>query len=381
MTDGDRMIRQTMTRRGALGAGFGAVASLALAACGGSSGGGGTSKAATKDLAKAKLEDSVLLYNYAEYDDPGIFGRFTKAVGPKTRMEFYGSSDEATTKLRAGGTSYDAVVLSSYDIPDLGRRGSLLELDHELLPNLQNLQASFQDSEFDRGNRFTIPNDFGLTSFYYRTDVVDDPPTTLRGWFELLPELKGKNINFLAGASELVPLSLAACGHSVNSEEEADYEEALKLLVAAKPAVTTVNSSYVERLTEGKIDLGIGWNGGVARAARTAAKKGVEIKYFVPPSKGLYWVTTWGIPASAPHPVAAHAWLNFLMEPRNAAVQWNYTGYPRPVKRATDFVDKAIADDPALNIPEATLSSYQSALSNPVVNKLRSRYYTRFQSA
>jgi spermidine/putrescine-binding protein len=323
----------------------------------------------------------VLLYNYAEYDDPSIFDRFTTAVGPKTRMEFYGSSDEATTKLRAGGTSYDAVVLSSYDIPDLGKRGALLPLDHELLPNLANLQDSFKDSEHDPGSKYSIVNDFGLTSFYYRTDVVTEPPATLREWFDELPRYKGKNVNFLAGASEVIPLAMAALGHDVNSVDEAHYEEALKMLVAVKPVITTVNSSYVERLTQGEIDLGIGWNGGVARAARTAAKKDIEIKYFVPPEKGLYWITTWGIPASAPHPVAAHAWLNFLLDPENAAIQWNFTGYPRPVEGATDFVDKEISSDPALNIPEATLSSYQAALSNQAVNKLRAKYYTRFQSA
>jgi spermidine/putrescine-binding protein len=379
----DPRMQKLMSRRAAIGAGLGSVASLYLAACGGSSGGGGAASTATAaaDLSKKKLEDSVLLYNWAEYDDPSIFARFTEQVGPKADMEFYGSTDELNTKLRAGGTSYDAACVSGTDVQELGARGVLLELDHELLPNLANLQTSFTKMVFDPGNKFTIANDYGLTSFYYRTDVVTDPPATLKEWFEVLPEYKGKNINFLSGAAEIVPLALAALDLDVNSENPDEYDAALELLLPTKEALKTVNSSYVERLTQGQIDLGIGWNGGVARAARNAAKKGVEIKYFVPPKNGFFWVTTWGIPASAPHPVAAHAWINFLLDPENAAIQWNFTGYPRPVNGAIDHVEQAIVKDPSLNIPEETLSTYQSAISSPKVNKLRSRTYARFQSA
>jgi spermidine/putrescine-binding protein len=296
-------------------------------------------------------------------------------------MEFYGSTDELNTKLRAGGSNFDAACVSGTDVQELGRRGVLMELDHELLPNLTNLQSNFTKMVFDPGNKYTIANDYGLTSFYYRTDVVTDPPATLKEWFEVLPEYKGKNINFLSGAAEIVPLAMAALGYDVNSENPDEYEHALELLLPTKAAVKTVNSSYVERLISGQIDLGIGWNGGVARAARTAAEKGVDIKYFVPEEKGFFWVTTWGIPADAPHPVAAHAWINFLLDPENAAIQWNFTGYPRPVTGAIDHVEQAIVDDPSLNIPEETLSTYQSAISSPKVNKLRSRTYARWQSA
>jgi spermidine/putrescine-binding protein len=375
-------MHKLLSRRAAISAGLGGVASLYLAACGGSSGGGAAGSATpAADLAKKELEDSVLLYNWAEYDDPGIFDRFTKAVGPKADMEFYGSTDELNTKLRAGGSNFDAACVSGTDVQELGRRGVLMELDHELLPNLTNLQSNFTKMVFDPGNKYTIANDYGLTSFYYRTDVVTDPPATLKEWFEVLPEYKGKNINFLSGAAEIVPLAMAALGYDVNSENPDEYEHALELLLPTKAAVKTVNSSYVERLISGQIDLGIGWNGGVARAARTAAEKGVDIKYFVPEEKGFFWVTTWGIPADAPHPVAAHAWINFLLDPENAAIQWNFTGYPRPVNGAIDHVEQTIVDDPSLNIPEETLSTYQSAISSPKVNKLRSRTYARWQSA
>lgn len=373
-----------MTRRRALVAGAGGMASLLLAACGGkSSSGGGANSAAASGAEKlgTKVEGGPLLMaNWADYVDPKHYKEYTAKFGPKTKVEGYGSNDELIAKLSAGGSDYDVVVPSGGYIPEIVEKGLARPLDHALLPNLKNLQPKFTKNPWDPGNKHAVTKDFGVTSFYYRKDVVPDPPDTLLGWWQLIPKLKGKSINLIEGSGETIPLALLALGLDASSTKDADYKQAMKLMNAAKPAITNINSTYIERLGRGDIDLGIGWNGDVARAAADAKKKGIEIGFFVPQDRGWYWTDEWLIPAAGKNPVAAHAWINYVLDPKIAGQEQTYMGYNVPVEGASQFVPKAVADNPMTAIPDDVLAKYSSGINTPELTAIQSKYYSLFRS-
>ena len=204
-----RAIVGAITRRRALSASMAGVAGLYLAGCGGKSGGGGGSGAAgssgTPAASKLKgkpIESTLLMANWADYSDPANYKSYTAALGPKVSVEGYGSNDELIAKLSAGGSAYDVVVPSASYVPECIQKGLLMPLDHSLIPNLKNLEPAFTKLKYDPGNKYSVTKDYGITSFYYRTDVVKNPPTTIQGWFQELPKYKGKNINFIEGGSE-----------------------------------------------------------------------------------------------------------------------------------------------------------------------------------
>jgi spermidine/putrescine-binding protein len=368
----------SVTRRRALSLGFGGMASLYLAACGGTSG----SKPAAKPLSTTgKVEPGpLLLANWPDYTDPRTYKDYTKAVGPAVKVEGFGSNDELVTKLSSGGTSYDIVVPSGDYVKEIAAKGLARELDHSLIPNLKNLQQKFREDPGDPGNKYSVTKDYGITTFYYRTDVVKEPPDTLLGWFQALPKYKGKNINFIEGAGETLPLVLISLGLDPHSTKDADYQKALNLLESVKPSIKTINSSYIDRLSRGEIDIGLGWNGDIARGIDAARKRGVEIKMFISPDKGWYWTDTWLIPAAAKNPVAAHKWINFVLEPKIAGQEWNYVVYPPPVDGARDYAKPSIAGDPNTNIPEQVIKTYSSGIRTPALSAIQGKYYTRFRS-
>ena len=45
-------------------------------------------------------------------------------------------------------------------------------------------------------------------------------------------------------------------------------------------------------------------------------RKPGDVEYIVPEDGTLYWMDTWTIFADAPHPNAAHAFLNFIHDPQ-----------------------------------------------------------------
>ena len=257
-----------------------------------------------------------------------------------------------------------------------------MPLTHELIPNMKNISPAFTESDYDPGNKYSVPKDYGITSFYWLTDKVSENPTTLAEAFDLLktPEFKELRVNFLEGGVQLMALALAALGYSINTEEQSEIDEAKQLLIDVKPNVDTVNSTYIERASRGEIDFGMGWNGDVRRAIVALEKKGREMKYMVPEGKGDYWVDNWVIAAEAEHPVAAHKWIDYVLDPVNAGREMNYHQYPVPVE-GIKGVDPELASDPVINIPGEKIQGYEAQIDTAKGLQQRNRAYTEFKAA
>jgi spermidine/putrescine-binding protein len=386
-------VERMVTRRQALLAGGGLAAAAYLAGCGGSTaeqnesggGGGGGEEQAEKPPTPADGEveqGDLLLANWVDYSDPANYKGYTKEVGPAIKVSGFGSNEEILAKLRAGGSKYDVIAPSNNAVKTMADLGLIMPLTHELIPNIKNISPAFTQSDYDPGNKYSVPKDYGITSFYWLTDNVDANPTTLAEAFELLktPEFNEVRVNFLEGGVQLMALALAALGYSINTEDQGEIDEAKQLLVDVKPNVDTVNSTYIERASRGEIDFGMGWNGDVRRAIKALEKKDREMVFMVPEGKGDYWVDNWVISADAQHPVAAHKWLDYVLDPVVAGREMNYHQYAVPVE-GIKGVDPELANDPIIDIPDETIQGYESQIDTAKGLQQRNRAYTEFKAA
>jgi spermidine/putrescine transport system substrate-binding protein len=387
-------VQRMVTRRQALIAGGGAAMAAYMAGCGGSTGnesgggggsGGGEESAETKPPTPAdgQVESGeLLLANWVDYSDPANYKAYQQEYGLKVNVTGFGSNDEILAKLRAGGSKFDVISPTGYAVKTMADLGLIMPLTHELIPNIKNIQPAFTETDYDPGNKYSVPKDYGITSFYWLTDKVSDNPTTIAECFELLkdPKMKDLKVNFLEGGTQVVAMALAALGYSINSEEEGEIEEAKQLLIDVKPNVDTINSTFIERAERGEIDFGMGWNGDIRRAIVTLAKKDREMVFLVPDGPTEYWVDNWVIPADAEHPVAAHKWIDFVLDPVNAGKEMNYHQYPVPVV-GIKGVDKELAEDPVINIADEKIAGYESQIETARGLQQRNRAYTEFKAA
>jgi spermidine/putrescine transport system substrate-binding protein len=379
--------RRITRRQAVLAAGGGALA-LYLAGCGGSTGSKSESTpAGTADkpsvAADAQIEDELLISNWVDYSDPANYKAYTAEFGPKVTVSGYGSNDELLAKLRAGGSKFDIVAPTGYAVKTMIDQGLALPLNHELLPNIKNLLPSFTKLEYDPGNKYSVPKDYGITSFYWLTDKVSEKPATIKECFELLKTsaLKDVRVNFLEGGTQVTALALKALGYSLNSEDEKELDEAKQLLLDVKPNIDTINSTFIERASKGDIDFGMGWNGDIRRAIKALEKKDQEMVFLVPEDSTEFWVDNWVIPEGAEHPVAAHKWLNFLLDPVNAGKEMDYHQYSVPVDGITDHVAEDLANDPLIMLPDETIARYETQLQTSKGLQQRERIYTEFKAA
>ena len=383
-------VQRMVTRRQALLAGGGAAAALYLAGCGGSTaenggGGGGGEEEADRPPTPADApveQGDLLLANWVDYSDPANYKGYTQEIGPKIKVSGFGSNEEILAKMRAGGSKYDVIAPSNNAVKTMADLGLIMPLTHELIPNMKNISPAFTQSDYDPGNKYSVPKDYGITSFYWLADKVDANPTTLAEAFELLktPEFKELRVNFLEGGVQLMALALASLGYSINTEEQSEIDEAKDLLIEVKPNVDTVNSTYIERASRGEVDFGMGWNGDVRRAIEALKKKDREMVFMVPEGKGDYWVDNWVISAEAEHPVAAHKWLDYMLDPVNAGREMNYHQYAVPVE-GIKGVDPELANDPIIDIPDEKIQGYEAQIDTAKGLAQRNRAYTEFKAA
>jgi spermidine/putrescine transport system substrate-binding protein len=377
-----------MNRRDALGLGGMAMLAAAAAACGNSSTTPSSTPKNSNPLAGKPLENHLEIYNWSQYDDPSTFTKFTKLpaearAGMTTHETFYSSNDELLAKLHAGATGYDIIVPSQNAVAELIQENMLYRLDKALLPNLKYLDPSFLRPSYDPTGDYHILKDFGITMFFYNNKIVKDSPQTMLDFYHALPKYVSKGrTNLLDGAEEVVPLALMALGLDPNTTSSGDFSTVSKFLMSIRKGVTTIDSSaYINDSIAGKIIMSQGWNGDIRRIVQGRKKFG-DITPIIPHAASEIWADNWCIPANAPHPVAAHAWINWLLTPSTAVTEMNYHNYKIPMPSALAQLSPALKDDPLFNVPKSYTNNYHYILNvSPQVVQQRTQIYTAFKAA
>src|SRR3546814_5760201 len=79
----------------------------------------------------------------------------------------------------------------------------------------------------------------------------------------------------------------------------------------------------------------------------------------------LMWCDQMAIPADAPHPDNAHAFINFIMCPEVAAKASNYVYYANGNKASQEFLNEDVINDPAIYpTPAARSEEHTSELQS-----------------
>ncbi|HEY6397444.1 MAG TPA: spermidine/putrescine ABC transporter substrate-binding protein [Solirubrobacteraceae bacterium] len=378
-----------VNRREALG-----MAGLALlaTACGTSTANTGSpsSTSGAPSLATRPLETRLEIFNWSQYDDPSTYAKFKKLPAEASahlsiHETYYSSNDELLAKLNAGAGSYDIIAPSQNAVAQLITEGKLLKLDKTLLPNLKNLDPDpkFHKPTYDPTGEYHVIKDFGITMFFYNHNVVTEQPQTMLDFYHLLPKYvhKGRT-NILDGAEEVVPLALMALGIDPNTDKAADFSTVSKFLLSIRPGVTTIDSSgYINDAIAGKIILSQGWNGDVRRILQ-GRKTQHDMTAVIPHKASEIWADNWCIPANAPHPVAAHAWINWLLTPSTAVTEMNYHNYPIPIPSAVAQLPGSLRNDPMFYVSNSYRKNYHYILNvSPQVVQQRTNIYTAFKAA
>jgi spermidine/putrescine transport system permease protein len=289
--------------------------------------------------------DKVLnLYIWSGYIAPETIQRFERRHGAKVNVDLYDTNEALLAKLQTGVVAYDVICPSNYPVEVLLRQGSLRPLDRSALPHLANVDPRFLDLDHDKGNRYTVPYFWGVTGIAYdkkRVAAVDS-------WGALWDERYRGRILMLDDPREAIGAALKWKGHSMNATEPRLLREAKELLLRQKPLVRTYDSSsFDDALLTRDVWIEQAWNGQIAKAI----EEDPDIAFVVPKEGAPTYLDSLAIPADAPHPELAHAFLDFTLEAEIAAEICRTMKYSSPNRAALALLPKEILGNPAIFPP------------------------------
>ncbi len=364
-----------------------ALALIAAAAAGGCGGPGGARAAAHAEAGELHI------YNWADYIGKDTIANFEARTGIKVVYDTYDADETLEAKMMAGDSGYDVVSTSTDYFARQIKAGIYRPLDRALLPNWKNLDPQILaiEARADPGNRHAMPYLRHVNGFAYNVDMIharmpDAPVDSLDMIFrpEIIRRFADCGVTFLDSAEDVLQLALNYLHLDPNTTRPEDYRQAEQLLLGVRPYIRAFDSTeYMQGLANGEFCISMSWSGDYAtsRARARAAGVDVHLAFSVPKEGANGSFDAWLIPADAPHPLAAHRFLDYLLEPRVIAAITNEIHYANDNRSADAYVNPQILNDPTIYpTPAVEARLYNGREVGPALERLRTRTWTRIKT-
>jgi putrescine transport system substrate-binding protein len=364
-----------------------AAAALAIAACGGKQESGSPAREAAPE------EKVVSVLNWSDYIGDTTIADFEAKTGIKVTYDVFDSNEVLETKLLAGRSGYDVVVPTAPFLERQIKAGVFLPLDKSKLPNLLKMDPEIMKrvAAHDPGNQHAITYLWGTVGLGYNPDQVKRAlgTGTIDSWAAILEpanaaRLAKCGITMLDSPTDVYGSVAIYKGLDPNSERPEDLKVVEEALMAVRRYVRYFHSSsYINDLASGEICVALGWSGDMlqARDRGAAAAKPVTVRYAIPKEGAINYFDMLAIPADAPHPGNAHAYLDFLMEPDVIAKVTNKTHFANGNAASLPYVEESIKNDPGI-YPDAEVRArlHPDLVESQQFSRDLNRAWTRIRS-
>jgi spermidine/putrescine transport system substrate-binding protein len=296
--------------------------------------------------------------NWSDYIDGETVERFQQATGiPVDYVEEYNGNEEAFADLfeptlgRGRSTGYDVVVPTYWAVARMLERGWLERIPLERVPNHVNVDPAYLGMPWDRGARFHMPWQVGITGIAYNPALTGGRQiTAVSQLFE--PSLRGR-VGMVSEMRETVGLVMLTQGADPSRATRAAAERALERLAAAKADGQIrrfTADEFVDALKSGEFAACLAWSGDIIQLQQERP----DIRFAIPAEGGIRWFDSMVIPSRSGGARAAADWMNFVYDPANAARITSFVQYISPVLGVREELQRAggasarLAENPIL---------------------------------
>ena len=346
-----------------------------LSACGGAEGEGGDEGSAERDVTAnhPKEEfDEVVFSNWPYYIDKSILQDFQDETGAKVKYiedindntEFFG---KVRQPLQAGdGIGRDLVALTDWMCGRWIRLNYVEPLDKTNIPNEKNLTDNLRNVNFDKGRKFSLPWQSGMTGVGF-DDKQTGEVTSLEQFFD--PKWKGK-ITMLQDARDASSMVLLYQG---KRPQDATLEDVLAAIefIDEKNREGHIRrftgNDYTKDLSSGNVAMSQAYSGDIYQLEKP------NLKFVIPEQGAVLWSDNMMIPQKPRTAYGAEVFMNFVYEPEVAAKLATEIAYVTPVKGTQAVLEKTnpeLAESP-LVFPSADDVSRLSGYPNLSVDEER----------
>ena len=230
------------------------------------------------------------------------------------------------------------VITNGFELTNLFERDWLIPLDQDHMTNFYTYASDLaKDPAYDRGNVYTMPWQSGITGIGYNPKLVGREITK---WSDLMdPALKGK-IGMFADNQDLPCSALCAIGVNPETSTPSDWHKAADWLTQQRPLVRKYyDQSYAGALARGDLWASMAWSGDIF----IKQADNPDLRFVVPEEGAVIWTDNMCIPIRAAHPRDAMIYMDYVYQPRIAAMIADYDDYITPVSAVQQVFRKEAA--------------------------------------
>jgi spermidine/putrescine transport system substrate-binding protein len=138
------------------------------------------------------------------------------------------------------------------------------------------------------------------------------------------------------------------------------------------------NDNGQDLLAAGEVDACMEWNGDIKQVMAEDS----DLAYVVPTEGSLVWQDTMAIPVGAPHPMNAHAFLNFILDAEAGKNIATTIQYATANAAAKALMPPEYINDSAIFPPAEVVAKCEPALYlGEEAAKMRDEIWTRIKAA
>jgi len=294
-------------------------------------------------------QEVVNFFNCNDYMDEEVFDIFEQETGIHVNRMYYIGNEDMLVSVRVSPGAYDVVVPSDYTIERMIADNLLAEINLDNIPNFKYTLPNLVNTEYDPGNKYSVPFMWGTVGILYNTKLVDGP---VDSWSVLWDEKYADSIIMLDNVRDTMGMTLKSMNCSMNSRDVAELKAAADKLIAQKPIV---KAYYVDetkdKMIAGEAALAVMYSGD----AQFSIDANEDLAYVVPKEGSNVWIDGLVIPATAKNKENAEKLINFLCRPDIAQRNCEYIRYSSPNAEAIKNMGAEYTDNPNLNPPQEVL--------------------------
>jgi spermidine/putrescine transport system substrate-binding protein len=334
-----------------------------------------TAPTANSSTAEAK---TLYLYTWGDYSSEVLYQKFQQKTGIKIVADVYDSNETMLAKLQAGGgDQYSLIYPSDYMVRQMIDSGLLLKLDAAKLEGTENIMDRWKNPVYDSNSAHSVPFNWGTTGIIYNTKLIKADPEDWNFFWEHQQELSGK-LTLIDDVRETMGMALKSLGYSYNATDPAQINAAFKKLLALKPDLAGFKTyGFEDQLIGGDLSICMTYSA----LGNLLPTDSPHLKYVIPKSGSSLWTDTMAIPAKAPDPEAAHAWINFMLEPENAAVAAQELKLGTPNKAAFKLLPSEFRANKTLYPTAEMIKNSEGIQPVGKALELYDKYWTELRSA
>lgn len=312
------------------------------------------------------------LFNWGDYTSPELIDKFEKLHDVKVTVTDYDSNDTALAKIRAGGHGFDMVVPSAPYVPIFIEEGLLMESRPDEMPNFAHMAKRWVDVDWDPGRHYTVPWQWGLIGTVVDSSLYGGDIDTSAIFLDPPDELVGK-INVAPEMNDVLYAAIAYMGGHWCSDDKEMLRGVRDKLVEAKKSWIAMDYGTVEKFASRDYGAAFYWNG----AAMRSREQNPDVRFGYPKEGFPYFMDSIGILSDAKNVDNAKLFLDFVMDPENAAMISNFAKYANGIDGSEAFMSAELRDAPELNVPaEFAGAGAFPERCPPAVNELYTRIWT-----